>query len=174
MSPKFISGGGSRKIPKAVKSDEFISLIKATPKKDKTARVAFILAYGSGLRISEVLRLQKLNIRDTHVEIWESKGKVDRTVPLPRGWKRWMLDEIPMKRGERTLERKFKKYSKKAGLPEHYVFHSLRHGFGTRCVENGVPVNHIQLMMGHSDISITGIYLKARPMDALKSYEENF
>tara|TARA_Y100000310_G_C20439924_1_gene695579 strand:- start:253 stop:774 length:522 start_codon:yes stop_codon:yes gene_type:complete len=171
---RYVLAGKSRKLPKAVKSEEFIKLIQATPKKDKVARVAFILAYGAGLRISEVIKLKKENISESHIEIWESKGKVDRTVPLPRGWKQWMLNEIPIKRGERTLQRKFKKYAKLANLQSFYVFHSLRHGFATRCVENGIPINHIQVLMGHSDISITGIYLMARPQDALKSYEDKF
>jgi len=85
-----------------------------------------------------------------------------------------MLNEIPIKRTQRTLQRKFKKYSKLAGLPEHYVFHSLRHGFGTRMIESGVPINQLSLLLGHSSISVTNVYTKARPQDALKSYEELF
>ena len=81
---------------------------------------------------------------------------------------------IQIKKSIRTLQRKFKKYAKLAGLPEHYVFHSLRHGFGTRMVESGVPLNQIQLLMGHSSLTVTNVYTKARPKDALKSYEDLF
>lgn len=164
----------SRILPKALTPQEWVNLIKIVPLKDKQARVAFLLAYGSGLRIGEVLRLQKENIRENHVEIWQSKGGVDRTVPLPKGWKQWMPDIIPLNKSERTFQRKFKQYAKKAKLSEKYVFHSLRHSFGTRCVEQGIPINQIQLLMGHSSLSVTNVYTKARPQDALKSYEELF
>lgn len=164
----------SRKLPKSVKYDEFVSLMKKVPSKDKTIKVAFTLAYFSGLRISEIIKLQKENITKTHIEIWEAKGKVDRTAPMPKAWKAWMLDYIPIKVGVRALQRKFKKYSKLAGLPSNYTFHSLRHGFAIRCIEQGMPLNQLQAFMGHSDISITSIYTRARPEDALKSYEELF
>ena len=164
----------SRTLPKGLTPEEFVRLIKVIPKKDKIAKTSFLLAYASGLRIGEVLRLQKENIRGNSISIWQSKGGVDRTVPLPKGWKSWMIDEIPINRGERSLQRKFKKYAKKADLPENYVFHSLRHGFALRLIEAGVPLNQVQLAMGHSSLSVTTVYTKARPTDLLKSYEELF
>ena len=102
------------------------------------------------------------------------KGGVDRVVPLPKGWKQWMYDYLPIKKSVRTLERKFKKYIKLAGLPSHYVFHSLRHSFGLRAIEKGIPANQVQLLMGHSSLSVTNVYTKARPQDALDKYEELF
>jgi type III restriction enzyme len=63
---------------------------------------------------------------------------------------------------------------KKVNLNKEYTFHSLRHGFATRLVENGVPINQIQVLLGHSNISTTSVYLRAAPMDALKSYEDFF
>lgn len=164
----------SRALPKGLTSEEFKKLIKVIPQKDKVARISFLLGYGSGLRVSEVINLKKENIRETHISIWQSKGKVDRTVPLPKGWKQWMNDFLPIGRTDRTLERKFKKYSKLANLPRHYVFHSLRHGFGLRAIEKGIPANQVQLLMGHSSLSVTNIYTKARPQDALDKYEDLF
>lgn len=164
----------SRVLPKGLTSEEFLRLIKATPVNDKVARISFLLAYGSGLRVSEVVKLTGENVRENHIAIWMAKGKVDRTVPLPKGWKLWMTSELPINRTDRTLERKFKKYAKKAGLPPHYVFHSLRHGFGLRAIEKGIPANQVQLLMGHSSLSVTNIYTKARPQDALDKYEELF
>jgi len=166
--------GTSKKLVKGLTPQEFKRLILIIPQKDKLSKTAFLLGYGSGLRISEVLKLQKENIREKALDIWDAKGGKDRVVPKPKGWKEYMLAEIPIKKGERTLQRRFKKYSKKAGLPEHYVFHSLRHGFGTRMIESGVPLNQLSLLMGHSSISVTNVYTKARPQDALKSYDELF
>lgn len=159
---------------KGLTPEEFKKLILAVPPKDKTARISFLLGYGSGLRVSEVLKLGRDDIKENYLSIWDSKGGKDRTVPKPKGWKEWMTSNIPLDCSDRTLQRKFKKYAKKAELHEHYVFHSLRHGFGTRMVEAGVPLNQVQLLMGHSSISVTNVYTKARPMDAIKSYEDLF
>ena len=164
----------SKKLVKGLTPEEFKKLINVIPQKDKIARTAFLLGYASGLRISEVVNLKRDNIQEKYLSIWDSKGGKDRTVPKPKGWKEYMNTIIPINKTSRTLQRKFKKYSKLAGLPEHYVFHSLRHGFGTRMIESGVPLNQLSLLMGHSSISVTNVYTKARPIDALKSYEDLF
>ena len=164
----------SRRLPKAVRPEEFKDLITIIPKTDYYARVSCLLAYGSGLRISEVLRCSKEHFQDNKLFIPESKYGVERYVPIPKGWKIDFLKHLPLKTTARTLERKFKKYCKRAKLNDKYTFHSLRHGFATRCLESGIPINQVQMLLGHSNISTTSIYVKANPVDALKNYEELF
>ena len=164
----------SRKIPKCVRSDEFRLLIEIIPKQDIKTRIAFLLAYASGMRLSEVLRCKKEHFKENSLFVPESKYGVERFVPIPKGWKTDFLNYLPLEISARTLERKFKNYSKKAKLPEHYTFHSLRHGFATRLLESGVPINQVQVLMGHSNISTTSVYTKANPIDAIKSYEDLF
>lgn len=165
----------SRKLPKCVRPEEWEKLTKAVVyKKDKIAIVAFILAYGSGMRISEVLRCSKEHFRDNSIFIPESKCGVERVVPLPKGWRKDFFNYLPIPRSERTLQRKFKEYSKKAGLNPLYTFHSMRHGWATRMLEKGVPINQVSLGLGHSNIATTSIYTKAAPQDLLKSYEDKF
>ena len=164
----------SRKIPKCVRPEKFKLLISSIPKKDKLARIGFLLAYASGMRVSEVLRCAGEHIRDNSIFIPESKYGLERIVPIPKGWKKDFIKELPLKTTPRTLQRKFKKYSKKAKLQKYYTFHSLRHGFATRLLESGVPINQVQVLMGHSNISTTSIYTKANPIDALRSYEDLF
>ena len=163
-----------RKLPKAIRPEEWEGLVKAIPKKDKTALISFLLAYGSGLRVSEVVRCKKEHFKDSGLFIPESKYGVERVVPIPKGWRNKFFEELPIRVTVRTLQRKFKRYSKAAKLNPLYTFHSLRHGFATRLLERGTPINLVQLALGHSDISTTGIYLKGSPQDLLKSYEENF
>ncbi len=162
------------RIPKAVRPEEFKLLIKQVPKKDMIARVGFLLAYGSGLRVSEVLRFNKGHFRGNTLFISESKYGVERIVPLPKGWKNLFQDVLPLKTTARTLQRKFRKYNTKAKLPDHYTFHSLRHGFATRLLENGTPINQVQVLLGHANMSTTSVYTKANPHDAIKSYEDLF
>ena len=166
--------GGGRKIPKCVRPDEFIKLVKEVPAKRMKVKIAFLLAYGSGLRLSEVVRCKVEHFRGNALFVPESKYGVERVVPVPKGWKQVFMKYLPLGKSGRSLQRWFKKYSQIAGLPEHYTFHSLRHGFATRCLEAGVPLNQVQVLLGHSNISTTSVYTKANPQDAIKNYEELF
>jgi len=165
-------------LPKSLTQEEFKMLIKSIPNKKmyRESKVAFLLAYESGLRISEVKNLhpKDFDLKQKSIFVHEGKFGKDRVVPLPKTWRSWMFNYIPIKKDIRSLQRNFKTCTKKANLKEEYVFHSLRHGFATRLLESGVPINQVQLLMGHSNISATNVYLTARPIDALKSYEDLF
>ena len=163
-----------RKLPKCVRPEEWIAFIKCVPKKDHKSKVAFLLAYGSGLRVSEVIRLRSEHFRKKDIFIGESKYDVDRIVPIPKGWKEEFHKHLPLKTTIRTLQRKFKKYAIQSKLNPAYTFHSLRHGFATRLLEKGAPINQVQMLLGHANLSTTSIYTKANPVDAIKSYEDYF
>lgn len=166
-----------RKLPSFITMEEFSTLIKHTKKQHH--KIAFLLGFGSGLRISEVTNLkpEQVNIKERKILIKEGKGMKDRVVPLPKGFKQSHLKYLPIKCGVRSLQRAFKRNSEKAGLlktkPDLH-FHSLRHSFGTRCVDQGIPIHHVRNLMGHSNISTTNIYLIANPKDTLEKYEELF
>lgn len=167
----------NRKIPKCVRPEEFISLINIVPKEDVVFRIGALLSYGASMRISEVVRCSPKDFRTNSIFVPESKYGVERIVPIPKGWKQEFIKYLPLKENKgsiRTLQRKFEDYKKKANLPIFYSFHSLRHGFATRCLENGVPINQVQVLMGHSNIATTSVYTKANPFDAIKSFEELF
>lgn len=166
-----------KKLPVIVTEDEFTSIIKHTLKRHH--KVAFLLGFGAGMRISEVVNLQPedVNVLEKRILIRQGKGGKDRIVPLPKGFKEKHLKSLPIKCGVRSLQRAFKDACKRAGLLEAKPtlhFHSLRHGFATRMVAQGVPIHHIRTLMGHTNISTTNVYLEANPKDALKSYEELF
>ena len=163
-----------RHIPKCVRPEEFIELIKKTPKSDYLSRIGFLLAYGSGMRISEVMRCSPEHFRHNSIFVPESKYGVERVVPIPKGWKPDFLKKLPLDCSIRTLQRKFDKYSIKSKLPKHYTFHSLRHGFATRLLENGVTINQVKVLLGHANMATTSVYTKANPEDALNKYEELF
>ena len=166
-----------KKLPVAIDIDEFTKLIKNTKK--QVYRIAFLLGFGAGLRISEVVELQKrdINLKEKTILVRQGKGGKDRIVPLPKGFRESHLKHIPIKYGVRSLQKSFRVSATKSGLVKvkpTIHFHSLRHGFATRCVSQGMPIHHLRTLLGHTNISTTNIYLESNPLEALKNYEELF
>lgn len=56
------------------------------------------------------------------------------------------------------ISRRFSISLRKAGLPKTFHFHSLRHSFVTRCLQNNIPIYKVAKMVGHSSIRTTMIY----------------
>lgn len=167
----------AKKLPVAISVDEFNKLMEHTKKRHH--KLAFLLGYASGLRISEILKLEPRNIdlKEKIIRIEQGKGGKDRTAPLPKSFREEYLKLLPIKCGKRALEITFKRTAKRAGLLDikpTLHFHSLRHGFATTSISNGMPIHHLRTLMGHSNISTTNVYLEANPKDALKSYQEKF
>jgi len=96
-----------KKLPKAVRPEEFPLILKAIKNKNKHAKIAFLLAYGSGLRLAEVISLKPENVQDKTIMVWSGKGGRDRIVPKPKGWKDWMTKELPITKSYRSLQRNF-------------------------------------------------------------------
>ena len=166
-----------KKLPVAISEEEFTKLIKYTRKKHH--KVAFLLGFAAGLRISEVLKLEPrdINWKDKNIFVRQGKGNKDRIVPIPKGFHMELVNMLPIKCGERALELAFKRAASRAGLlitKPTLHFHSLRHGFGSQLAKTGVPIHHIRTLMGHSNISTTNVYLELNPTEALKAYNDLF
>ena len=134
------------------------------------ARAMLTLAYGCGLRASEVARLRVCDIDSDQmiIRIVQSKGRKDRNVMLPaeildllrQWWKkrptkrdagvarehRWLfpgrIDRHPTT--ARQFGRLFKDAAKAAGLRKAVSLHSLRHSFATHLLEDGKDIRLIQ------------------------------
>jgi len=161
------------KLPAYLKEEEFVTLIKLVKKPHH--KLAFILAFNSGLRIGEITNLnsEHIDFEGKKIFIKEGKGGKDRVVPLPKKFPKSYLKYLPLKCGIRALQISFKNYVKKSKIPKPDLhFHSLRHSFAVNCMNKGIPLNQIQVLLGHGNIATTSIYLRINPIDALKSYEE--
>jgi len=153
--------------------EEVINLMKVVKKPHH--RLAFILGLSSGLRVSEIVKLKKedFDINGKRIFIRDAKGGKDRVVPLPKGFPEKYLKQVPLQCGVRALQIAFKSALKRAKIEKSNLhFHSLRHTFAVRAMERGIPLNQIQVLLGHSNIQTTSIYLRINPQDALSTYEE--
>jgi len=153
-------------------------LFAAAP--NPVVHAGMLIAYASGLRVSEVSQVQVGDIdsaRHTLI-VRGGKGRKDRLTllsplllqQLRRYWVRvrpvgpWLLPGFTL--GEpvrvRALQEGIRGAVRKAGLGEEVTFHSLRHAFATHLLEAGVDVRIIQSLLGHRSIKTTVRYTHVR------------
>jgi len=141
------------------------------------------LAYGCGLRSSEVLRLRAGDIDSEQkiIRVVQSKGRKDRYVMLPaevldllrQWWKqrpsahdagvavehRWLF---PGRNDHRPLTTRrlagVQGGRKAAGLRKTVSLHSLRHSFATHLLERGKDIRLIAALLGHDRLETTARY----------------
>jgi integrase len=174
--------------------EEFQKLFKEC--KDRELKIAMILGYGSGLRISEIvgykrkfkhrtdkqtkvltlipdnseiplLTKDKIDLEKHQVRIDDAKWEKWRIAPVSPAFKPDYLNSLPLKIKRRTLQNRFYALTKKV-LGHRLSFHVLRHGFGNYMVNvKKLPITMVQGLMGHSSVAVTGVYAKANPQDAI-------
>lgn len=178
-----------RKLPSIITQEEFEKLFAAVPKyckkKDiKRFRLAMLLGFEAGMRISEIvgLRMEEVDkvpalrpimVEDASIRIVSGKGQKDRVVPRPKRLNETAKNMLPLKIPRRTLQAFIVKLGYKV-LQKKISFHTLRHGFGSHLAGQGRPLHEIQMLMGHSRLDTTGIYLHANPKEAINAAREVF
>ena len=163
-----------KKLPEIFNHDELKRLF-ASPDNQKH-RLMLMTAYAGGLRISEVihLRVKDIDSKRMVIRIENSKGEKDRytilsqrlLVELRSYWEKYrpqnLLFPSPIKDGplvRATPNLIFRAAKKKSNIAKDVTFHCLRHTFATNLLESGVDIRTIQILLGHSSISSTAIYL---------------
>lgn len=167
----------AKKLPVAITEKEFLDLIKFT--RSEKHKLAFLLGFGAGLRVSEVVKLEPrdIDLIAGKIFIRLGKGSKDRIAPLPKAFKQKHINYFPLGIGIRALQKAFRNSATKSGLVEikpTVHFHSLRHGFATHFLEKGGNIQLLKVLMGHTSIATTDIYNQLNPKVALDSYKELF
>jgi integrase/recombinase XerD len=172
-----------RSLPKTLSHAEIALLFQLIaaglghePVKPSVVRLSAILEllYGSGLRASELVGLQRSSITgDKPYLIIKGKGEKERLVPISQqarvAVRRWaeLVDPkekwlFPSRTGHISRIRLFqivKEHAVRAGInPAKISPHVLRHAFATHLLEGGADLRALQTLLGHSDISTTQIY----------------
>ena len=178
-----------KKLPTIINQEEFEKMFKFVLKSKKKDRkqylIAMLLGFEAGMRISEVIglkengefkinQLQPLQIENnSQIRLIGAKGGKDRVVPKPKRINANAIKMLPLTIKRRTLQDFITKLGKKV-LNKKITFHTLRSGFATHLINAGRPMHEVQMLMGHSNLNTTGIYLRASPKTAVEGAVDVF
>ena len=164
-------------LPITMSGEDFVEILRHTISKHH--KIAFLIAFESGLRISEVLALQKHNFhyKDDLLQVLDGKGGKDRFTNIPKHWKKEYEEFIPIPCGKRSLQTAFETAATKAGVrrdDKKVHFHTLRHGYATRLYEKDMKLSEIQKLLGHENINTTLVYAYVSPKKTAHKAKEMF
>lgn len=167
------------RLPDILSVEEIARLLAAAP--SLKARAALSVAYGAGLRASEVcaLKVTDIDSRRMLLRVQQGKGRKDRNallcpdlLELLRHWWRhanahnkmlpggWLFPGVNVMRplSPRQLNRYVHEAAAAAKLDKRITTHTLRHCFATHLLERGEDIRHIQVLLGHAKLHTTARY----------------
>ena len=165
-------------------TERILEAIEGTTAQDLRDRAILELLYSSGLRVSELVGLNRDHINLKRGEFMvRGKGQKDRPVfvspeateclaaylqtrqddakPLfirYSGFKTGDTAGESFRLTQRSVQRIVSHYAKLAGITKQVSPHTLRHSFATDLLMNGADIRSVQSMLGHSNIATTQVY----------------
>ena len=139
----------------------------------------YSLAYGSGLRVSEIARLKVKNIDSKSMKITViGKGNKERITVLPKITLNFLKNYVKAEKikekeeylfkgqqgrkyvHEGSISRSLTEVVKKIKLNKEITMHSLRRSFATHMLRNDVNIEIVKELMGHNSITTTSGYIE--------------
>jgi site-specific recombinase XerD len=164
-----------RKVPVVLSPEEVARFLEAAP--GIKYKAAFSVAYGAGLRVSEVaaLKVGDIDSKRMMLRVEQGKGRKDRyamlsptLLDLLRDWYRVARPQGWLFPGQnptnpitaRQLTRACHAAADMADLKKRVTPHTLRHSFATPLLEQNIDIRVIQVLLGHSKLETTALYTR--------------
>jgi len=168
-----------KRLPTVLSTDELRRLFEVVAHHPRHKALLMTL-YGAGLRISEALQLKPADIdsRRMLIHVRGGKGNKDRMVKLSaqllttlrQSWRSrpandggiWLFPQVnhPARAMEPgTAERIVSRAARRAGITKRVTPHTLRHSYATHLLDAGVDLRTIQLLLGHTNLKTTSLYM---------------
>jgi integrase/recombinase XerD len=140
-------------------------------------RAALSIAYGCGLRVSEIVNLKVTDIDSARmlIRVEQGKGRKGRfamlspdLLDLLREWWRvkrsrgWLFpgQQLVQPITPRQLNRACHAAADAAKLDKRVSMHTLRHSFATHLLERKIDIRVIQVLLGHRKLDTTAVYTR--------------
>jgi integrase/recombinase XerD len=136
----------------------------------------------TGVRASELLNIRPIDIeyKNKVVNIVKAKGGKQRRVPLDSDTLKMLSEYIFTQKLQedrpifgitrRHVGRLLKKYGHSIGADIHP--HTLRHSYAIHLVRSGMDLRRVQLLLGHSNLNTTQVYLQFKDEDLREVYDK--
>ena len=179
---------GNKKLPKALDRGAFEKLktlhFEDLEEEMETARDIFLFACYTGAAYCDLMELDKSHlVRDDEGSLWLKFNRQKTSVPcrvklLPeaiRLMEKLHSDEretlLPFM-GYATYQSYLKALRLRAGISFPFTTHTARHTFATLItLEQGVPIETVSKMLGHSNVSMTERYAKVTPQKLFEEFD---
>jgi len=169
----------SRVLPKLMSEQDVEALLNAPDTTATTGlrdRTMLELLYATGLRVSELVRLQLAHVdRAAGLLRVVGKGDKERLAPYGEEAARWLQDWLqrrpdqpaspflfPGRAGKAMSRQNFwlrlKQYAVLANISPMPSPHTLRHAFATHLLNHGADLRAVQMLLGHANVTTTEIY----------------
>jgi integrase/recombinase XerD len=161
-----------KKLPSVLSKNEVKRLINGLSNIKHKCIIS--LMYSAGLRISEVVGLEIIDIDSERmiITVRGAKNYKDRNLPLSEKilllLREYYKEYSPNKylfEGQKggkytasSIRQTFNRVVKKVGIKKNATPHTLRHSYATHLLEDGVDVRIIQKLLGHNSLNTTMIY----------------
>ncbi len=170
-------GKTPKKLPKYLTEEEVLAILDRAKKIKKRDYLLMLLLWRTGLRISEMKKLKKMDIREDTISIWQGKGKKDRVIPLEKNLGvvlGFYLDNKSASdpifdisvRQMRNVVYKHVSDDMKASP------HTFRHSFAVHCLKQGMNLRTLQKILGHSNLNTTAVYLDVVGKDIKEDFSK--
>ena len=179
---------GNKKLPKAL-DKEALEKLKALHLEDleeemETARDIFLFACYTGAAYCDLMELNKSHlVRDDEGCLWLKFNRQKTGVPcrvklLPQAIR--LMEKLHSEEREALLPfmryATYQSYLKalrlRAGIPFPFTTHAARHTFATLItLEQGVPIETVSKMLGHSNVSMTERYAKVTSQKLFEEFD---
>jgi len=169
-------------LPMVLMRSEIIKIINSA--NNLKHKLLLSLLYGSGLRVSEVVKIKisHLDLAGKSLLVKDSKGAKDRYTLLSGTSIKFLNIYLPKlsavhsesgRRGQeylfagqsgksrlsqRSAQKIFENALNKSGIKKEATCHSLRHSFATHLLEGATDIRYIQKLLGHQNIKTTEAY----------------